>query len=180
MRSLRSVNRYRLLWRSACRLACGLLKLIFVNAAFSQTFLTENALRHPVKLPAGIVKLLEKSEEVSNCLKNYEQTDEYRASWFRAVKVDLTGGGSIDYLVKSHKECLYGPRAATFWIFRADSRGFRQVFTDSVIDLTIQRRKTRGFRDMETDTTMVNIIRNTWKYNGRVYKLVHTRIIEPK
>src|SRR6185369_4124463 len=107
------------------------------------------------------------------------QKDEFGAKWFRAVKVDLTGRGSVDYLVKSHKECLYGPRAATFWIFKRDGRGFRQVFTDSVIDLTIERRKTLGFRNIQTDTTMVNIIRNTWKYNGRVYKLVHTKIIEP-
>jgi hypothetical protein len=141
--------------------------------------LTETDLKHAVRIPAAILTLLEKSEEVSNCLKNYEQKDEFGAEWFRAVKVNLTGGGSADYLVKSHKECLYGPRAATFWIFAGGGRAFRQVFTDSVIDLTIERRKTRGFRDIQTDTTMVNIIRNTWKYNGRVYKLTHTKFIEP-
>jgi hypothetical protein len=157
----------------------GLLALIFANAAASQTFSTENDLTHTVKIPAAILNLLGRSEEVKNCLENYEQNDKFGEKWFRAVKLNLTGRGYTDYLVKSERECLFGPRAATFWIFSPKGRAFRQVFSDSVIDLTIKRTTSRGYKDIQTETTMVNVIRNTWKFDGRIYKLTATKLIEP-
>jgi hypothetical protein len=81
-------------------------------------------------------------------------------------------------VVKSNKECLYGSRSANWWIFKGSASGFRQVFNDSILFVTIKKTKTKGFYDIQTETTNVNIIRNTWKFDGREYKLIHTRIIE--
>src|SRR5437867_10086831 len=146
--------------------------LLFVNAVFSQSFDSEGKLRNPVKIPAAVLKLLEKTDEVKSCI----ESPEFAADWFRAVKVNLNDDRRPDYLVKSDLTCLYGPRAATWWIFSLGTHGFRQVFSDSVLSLTIERRKTRSFRNIRTETTMVNIIRNTWKFNGRRYKLKTTKI----
>ena len=153
--------------------------LIFVNAAFSQNFNSEGKLRNAAKIPAGILTQLEKTDEVKHCLQSSEEEVKFGAGWFRAATINLNDDGRADYLVKSERSCLYGPRAATWWIFSQGPRGFKLVFNDSVLWLSIERRKTKGYRDISTETTMMNIIRNTWKFNGREYKLMGTKFIEP-
>ena len=154
--------------------------LIFVNAGFSQTFDSETKLRNTVKIPAAILSQLEKTDEVKECLSRLDEPGRFHPAWFRAVRIDLNADGRADYLVESNKDCLLGPRAANWWVFSGTGRGSKLVYHDSVLWLTLLRHKTRGFRDIRAETTMMNIIRNTWKYDGREYKLVHTRIIEPE
>jgi hypothetical protein len=148
---------------------------IFASEAVAQNFRSEGKLQNTVRIPAGILKLLKETDEVKSCI----ESPEFDAGWFAAVKVNLNDDGLPDYLVKSELTCLYGPRAATWWVFRQRPKGFTQVFSDSALSLQIKRRKTGGYRDIETETTMVNIIRNTWKFNGRVYWLQDTNVIEP-
>ena len=180
-RSVSSADRFRALtWPLlTCGLLTLLLTLIFANAAFSQIFDSETKLRNTVKIPAAIQAQLERSEEVAQCLRQGDENTRFSPSWFQATKIDLNDDGRSEYVVKSAKDCLYGPRAATWWIFSPSGRGFRQVFYESVISFALQKRRTHGFRDIRTETVMMNIIRNTWRYDGREYKLVKTRIIEP-
>jgi hypothetical protein len=165
--------------RRLCALStCGLLVLIFISGASSQTFDSEAKLRNTVRIPPVIVAELEKADEVKECLDRSE-SPKFTASWFRAVRVSMTGSARTDYLIKNDAECLNGPRAANWWIFSGSGRRARLVFHDSVLWLSILKRKTRRFRDIQTETVFVNIIRNTWRYNGREYKLVKTKFIEP-
>ena len=152
-----------------------LCSLMFVGATYGQTFESEGKLRNTVKLPTAVLALLKKTEEVKHC----SEEAEFSPGWFRAIKINVNDDGKPDYLVKSELSCLYGPRAATWWIYSQGPKGFSLVFNDTVLSLTIGGRKTNGYRDIQTDTTMVNIIRNTWKYNGHVYKLKSTKEIEP-
>jgi hypothetical protein len=154
--------------------------ILFSVAVNAQTFDSEKDIRKPVKIPAGILSLLEKTGQVKSCLQNDGSGEpaEFSASWFQAARIDLNNDRSADYVVRNTKDCLNGPRAASWWIFRGSAKGFRQVFDDSVLLLTIKRTKTAGFYDIETETTMMNIIRNRWKFDGRKYKLSKTKIIE--
>jgi hypothetical protein len=149
--------------------------LIAFRSTRAQTFESEGDLKNGAAIPAGILKLLARSDEVKNCTENAD----LMPSWFRAVKIELNGDRSPDYLIKSELQCLNGPRAATWWIFTRGPSGFKQVFNDSVLSLTILRKKTRGYRNIRTETTMVNIIRNQWVFDGRKYHLKKTEIIEP-
>ena len=83
-------------------------------AANAQTFDSEKDIRNPVKLPAGILKILRDTRLVAECVEQGEPN----ASWFRAAKIDLNGDKFADYVVKSNKDCLNGPRAAGWWRFR--------------------------------------------------------------
>ncbi len=150
--------------------------VLFSGAASAQTFDSEKDIGKPVKVPAGILSQLKKTGQVKSCLQNSEE--KFSASWFQAARVSLSSDGRADYIVKNTKDCLNGPRAASWWIFKGSGRGFTRVFDDSVLLVTIKRTKTKGFYDIETETTMMNIIRNTWKFDGRKYKLIKTKIIE--
>jgi hypothetical protein len=152
--------------------------LFFLNTAGAQSFDSETDIKNPAKIPAGVLNLLERTEQVKECAQNGEEHEKFSASWFQAARIDLNGDGRADYLVKNNKGCLNGPRAATFWIFRASARGFTEVFEDSVLLVSIEKRKTLGFRDIVTETTMMNIIRNRWKFDGRKYRLKSTKIID--
>jgi hypothetical protein len=150
--------------------------VLFSSAASAQTFDSEKDIKHPVKTPAGILNLLKKTGLVQGCMETSEE--KFSASWFQAVIVDLNNDGHADYIIQNKKDCLNGPRAASWWIFKGSAKGFVKVFDDSVLLLTLKKTKTAGFRDIETETTMVDIIRNQWKYNGRKYLLKSTKIIK--
>jgi hypothetical protein len=152
--------------------------LLFLNAVSAQTFDSETDIKNPAKIPAGVLKLLRQTKQVRECVENGGTDEKFDASWFQAARVDLNGDRFTDYVVRNSKDCLNGPRAATFWIFKTNARNFTQVFEDSVLTLGIKKTRTKGFRDIETETTMVNIIRNRWKFNGRKYKLTSTKIID--
>ncbi|HEV7644140.1 MAG TPA: hypothetical protein VGO50_09390 [Pyrinomonadaceae bacterium] len=150
--------------------------VLFSGAASAQTFDSEKDIGKPVKVPAGILGQLKKTGLIQGCMETSEE--KFSASWFQAAIVNLNNDGRADYIVKNTKDCLNGPRAASWWIFRGSANGFTKVFDESVLMLTIKRVKTAGFYDIETETTMMNIIRNTWKFDGRKYKLARTKIIE--
>jgi hypothetical protein len=151
--------------------------LFFVSAARAQSFNSDDELKKPVRIPAGILRQLEETEKARACIENGEE-EKFEASWFKAVRVDLNGDKFADYLVKSDKGCLDGPRAATWWIFRGGPGGFTAVFEDSVLTLSIKKGKTRGLRNVVTETTMMNIIRNDWRFNGKRYVIRNTQFIE--
>lgn len=151
--------------------------LLFVNSGYSQVFGSEDDIKHTAKIPAGVLKLLGQTNQVRECVENGGANEKFDASWFQAAKVDLNGDRLTDYVVRNRKDCLNGPRAATFWIFRANAKSFTLIFEDSVLTLSIKRKRTNGFRDIETETTMMNIIRNRWKFDGRKYRLRSTKII---
>jgi hypothetical protein len=157
-----------------------LMLILFFSAVKAQTFDSEKDIKNPVKIPAGILNLLKKAKAVEECVQSGDLGvgDKLEASWFRAARVDLNNDKLADYVVKSNRSCLDGPRAATWWIFRGSAKGFAKVFEDSVLSLTIKKTKTAGFYDLQTETTMMNIIRNTWTFDGRKYKLRHTKIID--
>jgi len=161
-------------------LAVFIMLIFFFSAAKAQTFDTEKDIKNRAKIPAGILKLLGKSAAVGECLGrgDLESADKLSASWFQAARVNLNNDKFADYVVKSDKDCLYGPRAATWWIFRGSPKGFIEVFEDSVLLLSLKKTKTAGFYDIQTETTMVNIIRNTWTFDGRKYKLKRTKIVK--
>src|ERR1044072_4435110 len=150
--------------------------VLFCAAARAQAFDSEKDIGKPVKIPAGVLSLLKKTGLVQGCLETGEE--KISALWFQAARVNLNDDSLADYVVKNTKDCLNGPRAASWWIFRGGKTGFQMVFDDSVLLLTVKRAKTKGFYDIETETTMMNIIRNTWKFDGRKYKLARTKIIE--
>jgi hypothetical protein len=152
--------------------------LLFVNTGSAQAFSSEDDIKNPAKIPAGVLKLLGQTKQVRECIENGGTDEKFGASWFQAARVDLNGDRLTDYVVRNTKNCLNGPRAATFWIFRANGRGFIQVFEDSVLTLSIKKTRTAGFRDIGTETTMMNIIRNRWKFDGRKYRLRSTKIID--
>ena len=154
--------------------------VLFFSAAKAQTFDSEKDIKKPVKIPAGILSLLKKAEAVKECLQRgeFDTGERFDASWFRAAKVNLNDDKFADYVVKNNKACLNGPRAASWWIFSGSSRGFKQIFEDSVLLLSIKKTRTAGFHDIQTETTMVNIIRNQWKFDDRKYKLKSTKIIK--
>lgn len=154
--------------------------VLFSGAANAQTFDSEKDIRKPVKIPAGILHILKKTKAVEECI-NSEELETVKgldASWFQAAKVDLNNDKFADYVVKNTKACLNGPRAASWWIFKGSPRGFTQIFEDSVLSLSIKKTKTAGFHDIQTETTMMNIIRNTWTFDGRKYKLRRTKIVK--
>jgi hypothetical protein len=152
--------------------------LLFLNTISAQIFDSETDIKNPSKIPAGVLRLLRQTKQVSECVENGGTDEKFDASWFQAARVDLNGDRFTDYVVRNSKDCLNGPRAATFWIFRRNARNFTQVFEDSVLTLSIRKTKTNGFRDLETETTMMNIIRNRWKFDGRKYRLRSTKIID--
>jgi hypothetical protein len=160
------------------KLLLVLFGLLFLNTARAQSFDSETDIENPAKIPAGVLRLLGQTREVRECVENGGTVGKFDASWFQASRVDLNGDRSADYLVKNSKDCLNGPRAAMFWIFRANGKSFTQVFEDSVLTLRIKKNRTNGFRDIQTETTMVKVIRNRWKFNGRKYKLTSTKIID--
>jgi hypothetical protein len=150
------------------------------NIVKAQSFDSEKEISHPVKIPAGILKQLRETQTVKSCFENGESVDEFGEKWFRAAKVDLNGDKVADYLVKSDKGCLYGPRAATYWLFLGNSNGFKSIFGGSVRMLTILKTKTAGLRDLQTDTTLMDINRITWKFDGKKYRAARSKTIEVK
>ena len=150
--------------------------VLFSGAAGAQTFDSEKDIRKPVKIPAGILSQLKKTGLVQGCMETSEE--KFGASWFQAARVNLNNDGIADYVVKNKKDCVNGPRAASWWIFKGSARGFVNVFADSVLSLSIKKTKTAGFYDIQTETTMMNIIRNTWTFDGRKYKLTKTKIVK--
>jgi hypothetical protein len=154
--------------------------VFFIHAGNAQTFQTEEDIKHPAKLPAGVLKLLKKTKAVEECVNSgkLEAGHQLDASWFQAAKVNLNDDKFADYVVKNNEACLNGPRAASWWIFKGSRKGFTEVFEDSVLLLSIKKTRTAGFYDIQTETTMMNIIRNTWTFDGRKYKLKRTKIID--
>jgi len=152
------------------------LMLLSCGIAGAQTFGSDGKIPGAVKMPSAVMSVLAKQEQVVSC----EAEATRKTSWFLTAKVDLNGDRYPDYVVRSNTACLTGPRAASWWIFRGGARGYEKVFDDSVLSVTINRkRRTGGFFDIQTETVMMNIIRNTWKFDGRKYELKSTKIIEP-
>ena len=157
-----------------------MLFFVFFGVGKAQTFQSEEDIKHPVKMPLGILRLLKKTEQVASCVRSeeLESAAKLDRSWFQAATVKLNGDRFTDYVVKNVHPCLNGPRAASWWIFRGGPKGFVMVMEETVLTLTIKKTKTAGFRDIQTETAMMRIIRNQWKYDSRKYKLKSTKFIE--
>jgi hypothetical protein len=146
--------------------------MLFGGSAEAQRFESEDELRSTVTLPADVFQTLSALKQTREC--EASSGGKVSRKWFKATRIDLNGDKFGDLLVKSEEPCMHGPRAANWWIFAGSPNGNRKVFEDTVTAVVLAKKKKTGFRDIRTDNVMMEIYRNTWKYDGRRYKLIRT------
>ena len=156
--------------------------LFFVNAAGAQNFLSEKDIKHPVKMPAGILSLLKKSKVIEQCVQSgdLKTASGLKASWFQAARVDLNGDKIADYVVQGNKGCLDGPRATTFWVFKGRAKGFDNVWEISALMIGVnKKKKTNGLYNFDEFETLIGKeVENVWVFNGRKYVLKKTKMTD--
>jgi hypothetical protein len=156
--------------------------LLFVSVAGAQSFLSEKDIKHPVKMPAGILILLKKSKVAQQCVQSgdLEIASGLKASWFQAAKVNLNGDKISDYLVQGNKPCLDGPRATTFWVFKGRAKGFDNVWEISCLMISVnKKKKTNGLYNFDEFETLIGKeVENVWVFKGRKYVLKKTKMTD--
>jgi hypothetical protein len=156
--------------------------VLFAGAASAQSFLSEKDIKHPVKMPAGILSSLKKSEVIRQCIQSgdLESADRLKASWFQTAQVNLNDDKLADYVVQGNKPCLDGPRATTFWVFKGRAKGFDNVWEISALMISVnKKKKTRGLYNFnEFETLIGNAVENAWVFDGRKYILKKTKMTD--
>jgi hypothetical protein len=156
--------------------------VLFTGATNAQAFLSEKDIKHPVKMPAGILSSLKKSKVVKQCVESgdVENVNQIKPSWFQVAKVNLNNDRVADYVVQGDKPCLDGPRATTFWVFKGRAKGFDNVWEISALMISVNKKKmTRGLYDFDEFETLIgNAVENLWTFNGRKYVLKKTKLTE--
>jgi hypothetical protein len=156
--------------------------VLFAGAANAQSFLSEKDIKHPVKMPAGILSSLKKSEVVKQCVESgdVENVGQIKASWFQVAKINLNNDRVADYVVQGKKGCLDGPRATTFWVFKGRAKGFDNVWEISCLMISVNKKKmTKGLYNFDEFETLIgNAVENVWVFNGRKYVLKKTKMTD--
>ncbi|MGB6822175.1 MAG: hypothetical protein WBE21_08850 [Candidatus Acidiferrales bacterium] len=141
---------------------------------------------HPVSLPAGALRVLGESEDVTSCLKREGvPRDKIPASWFVASRIRLDGPRETDFVVLPNLTlnagpegpnaamCFLGANIASFWVVRKTSHGYQLALAVRSHDLEISKNRTKGLRDikaiaiMQAGTYISTVI---YRFDGKTYR----------
>jgi hypothetical protein len=126
---------------------------------------------HPVAIPAEVMALLAKNEDVRNVLE-YEKVEPSNlpASWFSAAEVRLGNKSERDLIIAS-KGPLRGANIDPFWVFIHDSKGFKLALSISLHDLVVKRTRSHGYRDLELSGMTASIVTvGKFRFDGNAYR----------
>jgi hypothetical protein len=124
-------------------------------------FHAEGKIKHPVAIPADVLRTLQADEENQTCLTQDEAAKDMPASWFSASPIELNSDGLQDLIVTVVNPCLYGANINPFWIFRKTRGGHRLVLRLNTLGLDVLDTRRNGYRDIRTSTATSNEIFTT-------------------
>ncbi|GEM_PF-2340466 len=143
--------------------------LVCAVTSVGQThFYLEESFKHPVRIPAGVVSLL--NDEVGKaCSQETANGGTDVKAWFSASRISVNDNRSA-LILQSSKDCLNGADNVWFWVFLKTAQGYRLVLTGGAISVDVLRSKTHGLRDIETNvaTARTNHM-DIYKFNGSAY-----------
>lgn len=141
----------------------------------------EELVRHPVRLPEAVLKILGDDGEVrsSRCVSEDDQAQAISASWVEASQIHLDGPNEADLLVKAKDRCLFGANIGPFWIFKSSPQGYRLVLAVSALGVDVLRHKTNGMRDVSAGAVAGGkAVSVRFKFDGQKYAQSETKTEE--
>lgn len=138
-------------------------------------FNAEDAIQHPVGVPAEVLQLLRRDERNRTCLEDNQSADDIPPTWFTASEIDLNNDKEKDLIVKANNPCLFGANIDPFWVFRKSTDGYELVLRVHTLSLEVLDISTRGYRDIRTQAaTAKEVLTTMYKFDGNKYKAMRS------
>ena len=141
-------------------------------------FGVEEPIRRPVRIPAPILRMLRRDEQVQQCFQNDENRGSDIRSWFVASAMNLNDDRQPDLIVKLSDNaplCLIGANVGPFWVFSNTGQigeGYELVLSESGLGLTILNAKSNGYRNIEMGAAAgaAFLSVSIYRFDGQVYQ----------
>ena len=138
----------------------------------------DQKITRPAHLPRGVLQLLAKDNEVSDCLAdNPIPKSGSLAAWFAASEVHLGGPGEEDLVVLPIADgdrflCFHSVEGiGFFWVFRKAGKNYQLVLKTGGLGLSVLRTRHNGYRDIESDGQAgVYYTRNIYHFQNGSYR----------
>jgi hypothetical protein len=130
----------------------------------------DDAVRHPIAIPADVLTILKADEMVRNALENANlQPERIPLSWFSAASIHLSNSARADLVVMARGP-LAGGNVVTFWVFRSTAHGHDLVLSAPAHDLVIKNTRGKGYRDIElVSMSAVQLSTVLCRFDGEIY-----------
>ena len=140
----------------------------------------------PITLRRAALDALSKDAGVASCLENEGiSPNELPASWFVASEIHLDGENESDLVVLpggrlpdtpkgeiSPNACFLGANTGQMWVLRNTPRGFKLVFSQMGLGMSVHATTTNGFRDIEVGAVVGGYDDSIdYKFDGESYKI---------
>jgi hypothetical protein len=111
-------------------------------------FNLEENVAKKASIPDAVIAVLKSDQRVDSCFQE-KGKGANEAEWFEASEIDLNSDKRLDLIVKAKDGCLFGANQGPFWIFQNEKDGYRQIFSDNALGLSILSKKVNSFNQIE-------------------------------
>jgi hypothetical protein len=135
------------------------------------TFGAELEIRHPVNVPADVLRFLRQDQRIQTRLGKRKSPENLSASWFAASEIDLNDDGQPDLVLQAVNPHLFGANLVPFWIFQKTSKGEKLILSVNALGLEVLDTKTNSYNNIRTTkATAKEILSATYEFDGDKYE----------